>query len=150
MSSATGQALHERARALLTLIDGLQIETDLHSARRTLDDWQKEMLALVNQIHVISTHRLDSLTARLQQLKERRSASLKQDVLPTLNKMVIERRKNLTDHELNEIKKKIGQVDDELQAFGRLLLKNTQDEKRLNEQVVLLKSNVFRLEQRRE
>ena len=139
--SSSGQVLHERARTLLTLIDGLQIENDLLSSRRTLDDWRTEMLSLINNIHLNTTNRLDSLTGRLQYLKERRSASLQQEILPNLGKMAIERRKNLSDQELNDIKKKIIKIESDLQAFGRLLDKTSQDQKKLVEQMDVLKSN---------
>ena len=139
--SSSGQVLHERARTLLTLIDGLQIENDLLSSRRTLDDWRTEMLSLINNIHLNTTNRLDSLTGRLQYLKERRSASLQQEILPNLGKMAVERRKNLSDQELNDIKKKIIKIESDLQAFGRLLDKTSQDQKKLVEQMDVLKSN---------
>jgi exonuclease VII large subunit len=137
---SSGQILHERARSLLTLIDGLQIENDLSSARRTLDDWRTEMFSLINNIHLSTTNKLDSLTGRLHQLKQRRSATLRQDILPNLSKMVIERRKNLSEQELNDIKKKITKIDTDLQVFGRLLTKISNDEKKLVEQIEILKS----------
>ncbi len=137
---SSGQLLHERARSLLTLIDGLQIENDLSSARRTLDDWRTEMFSLINNIHLSTTNKLDSLTGRLHRLKQRRSATLRQDILPNLTKMVIERRKNLSEQELNDIKKKINQTDCDLQVFGRLLTKISNDEKKLVEQIEILKS----------
>lgn len=142
--SSTGSILHERARSLLSLIDGLQIEKDLTSARRTVDDWRTEMLSLINSIHLITTNRLDSLTGRLHQLKQRRSAMLRQDILPNLGKMVIERRKNLSEQELNDIKRKITKIDCDLQAFGRLLAKVSCDEKKLVEQVEILKSIIVK------
>ena len=86
--SSSAQILHERAGSLLTLIDGLQIENDLTSARRTVDDWRTEMLSLINNIHSSTINKLDSLTDRLYQLKQRRSAVLRQDILPNLNKTV--------------------------------------------------------------
>jgi exonuclease VII large subunit len=137
---SSGQILHERARSLLTLIDGLQIENDLSSARRTLDDWRTEMFSLINNIHLSTTNKLDSLTGRLHQLKQRRSETLRQDILPNLNKMVIERRKNLSEQELNEIKKKITKIETDLQVFGRLLTKISSDEKKLVGQIDILKS----------
>lgn len=140
--SSSGQILHERARSLLTLIDGLQIENDLSSARRTLDDWRTEMFSLINNIHLSTTNKLDSLTGRLYRLKQHRSAILRQDILPNLTKMVIERRKNLSEQELNDIKKKITKIDSDLQSFGRLLTKITNDEKKLVEQIEVLKSNI--------
>ena len=100
------------------------------------------MLTVVNQIHLVNTHRLDSLTARLKLLKERRSTLLRQDLLPNLSKTLVERRKTLTDQELNEMKKKLGKIENDLQSFGRLLSKSTEDERRLNEQLVLLKSKI--------
>jgi len=139
--SSSGQILHERARSLLTLIDGLQIENDLSSARRTLDDWRTEMFLLINNIHLSTTNKLDSLTGRLYRLKQHRSATLRQDILPNLSKMVIERRKNLSEQELNDIKKKITKTDTDLQVFGRLLTKISNDEKKLVEQIEVLKSN---------
>jgi hypothetical protein len=138
--SSSGQILHERARSLLTLIDGLQIENDLSSARRTLDDWRTEMFSLINVIHLNTTNKLDSLTGRLHQLKQRRSATIRQDILPNLTKMVIERRKNLSEQELNDIKKTITKIDSDLQGFGRLLTKISSDEKKLVEQIQVLKS----------
>lgn len=141
--SSSGQILHERARSLLTLIDGLQIENDLSSARRTLDDWRNEMLLLINNIHLSTTNKLDSLTGRLNQLKQRQSAVLRQDILPNLTKMVIERRKNLSEQELNDIKKKITKIDTNLQGFGRLLTKISNDEKKLVEQIEILKSKLI-------
>jgi chromosome segregation ATPase len=144
MSSLSGQALHERARSLLALIDGLRIENDLLSARRTLDDWRTEMSSLINSIHLSTTNKLDSLTGRLKQLKERRSTSLRQDIVPSLHRMVVERRKQLSEQELNEMKTKISRVDGELQGFGRLLKKIDSDEKQLIEQMELLKSNFQR------
>jgi exonuclease VII large subunit len=143
--STSGQILHERSRSLLTLIDGLQIENDVSSARRTLDDWRNEMFSLINNIHLSTTNKLDSLTGRLQQLKQRRSATLRQDILPNLNKMVIERRKNLSEQELNDIKKKITKIDSDLQVFGRLLTKISNDEKKLVEQIEILKSIKIRI-----
>lgn len=139
MSSTSGQILHERARSLLTLIDGLQIENDLSSARRTLDDWRNEMLLLINNIHLTTTNKLDSLTNRLNQLKQHRSALLRQDILPNLTKMFIEKRKNLSEQELNIIKKKLTKIDIDLQNFGRLLTKISTDEKKLVEQIEILK-----------
>jgi len=138
--ASSAHILHERARSLLTLIDGLQIENDLTSARRTLDDWRTEMFSLINNIHLSTTNKLDSLTGRLYQLKQRRSAILRQDILPNLSKMVIERRKNLSEQELNDIKKKITKTDSDLQVFGRLLTKISSDEKKLVEQIEILKS----------
>ncbi|CAF4646266.1 unnamed protein product, partial [Rotaria sp. Silwood2] len=138
--STSGQILHERARSLLTLIDGLQIENDLSSSRRTVDDWRTEMFSLINNIHLNTINKLDSLTNRLHQLKQRRSAILRQDILPNLSKMVIERRKNLSEQELNDIKKKITKIDCDLQAFGRLLNKVSSDEKKLVEQIEILKN----------
>jgi hypothetical protein len=54
--------------------------------------------------------------------------------------MVIERRKNLSEQELNDIKKKITKTDTDLQVFGRLLTKISNDEKKLVEQIEILKS----------
>jgi uncharacterized membrane-anchored protein YhcB (DUF1043 family) len=139
MSTTSGQILHERAHSLLTLIDGLQIENDLTSARRTLDDWRNEMLSLVNSIHLSTTNKLDALTGRLQQLKQRHSAVLRQEILPNLSKMVLERRKQLSEQELNDIKRKIGKIDSNLQGFGRLLAKISTDEKKLVGQIEVLK-----------
>lgn len=139
---SSGQLLHERACTLLGLIDGLQIEKDLASSRRTLDDWRTEMLSLINNVHLSTTSKLDSLTNRLHQLKQRRSAILRQDILPNLSKMVVERRKHLTEQELNDIKKKITKIECDLQSFGRLLTKISMDEKKLVEQIELLKSNL--------
>lgn len=144
MSALSAQALHERARSLLALIDGLRIEDDLLSARRTLDDWRTEMSSLINGIHLSTTNKLDSLTGRLKQLKERRSTSLRQDVLPSLHCMVVERRKQLSEQEMNEMTRKIGRVDGELQGFGRLLKKIDSDEKQLIGQMELLKSKFHR------
>ncbi|CAF0826387.1 unnamed protein product [Rotaria sp. Silwood1] len=138
--STSGQILHERARSLLTLIDGLQIENDLTSSRRTVDDWRTEMFSLINNIHLNTMNKLDTLTSRLHQLKQRRSAILRQDILPNLSKMVIERRKNLSEQELNDIKKKITKIDCDLQVFGRLLNKVSSDEKKLVEQIEVLKN----------
>ena len=137
---SNGQILHERARSLITLIDGLQIENDLASARRTLDDWRTEMSSLINSIHLSTSNKLDSLSGRLEQLKQRRAATLRQDILPNLSKMVIERRKNLSEQELNDIQKKIARIDADLQGFGRLLSKISNDEKKLVEQIDVLKS----------
>lgn len=144
--SSSGQILHERARSLLTLIDGLQIENDLSSARRTLDDWRTEMFLLINNIHLSTTNKLDSLTGRLYRLKQHRSATLRQDILPNLTKMVIERRKNLSEQELNDIKKKITKTDTDLQVFGRLLTKISNDEKKLVEQIQVLKSKRIKID----
>ncbi|CAF3190826.1 unnamed protein product [Rotaria socialis] len=137
---SSGQLLHDRARSLLTLIDGLQIESDLVSSRRTIDDWRTEMFSLINNIHLTTINRLDLLTSRLNQLKQRRSAMLRQDILPNLGKMVIERRKTLSEQELNDVKKKINKIDCDLQGFGRILAKVSSDEKKLIEQVEILKS----------
>lgn len=139
----SGPILHERARSLLTLIDGLQIENDLASARRTLDDWRTEMSSLINSIHLSTSNKLDSLCGRLEQLKQRRSASLRQDILPSLNKTVVEHRKNLSEQELIDIRKKITRIDADLQGFGRLLTKITNDEKKLVEQIEILKSRTI-------
>ena len=138
--SVSGQILHERARSLLTLIDGLQIESDLSSARRTVDDWSTEMSSLINSIHLSTINKLDSLASRLHKLKQYRSAILRQDILPNLSKMVIERRKNLSEQELNDIKKKITKIDCDLQALGRLLTKVSNDEKRIVEQIEVFRS----------
>ncbi|UJR27470.1 hypothetical protein I4U23_008756 [Adineta vaga] len=138
--SVSDQLLHERARSLLTLIDGLQIENDLRSSRRTLDDWRTEMFSLINNIHLTTTSKLDSLTGRLNQLKQRHSAVLRQDIIPNLSKTMIERRKHLSDQELTDIKKKITKIDSHLQVFGRLLTKITNDEKKLVEQIEILKN----------
>ncbi|CAF3811143.1 unnamed protein product [Adineta steineri] len=138
--SSHAEILHTRASSLLTLIDGLQIENDLTSARRTLDDWRTEMFSLINNIHLTTTNKLDSLTGRLHQLKQRRSAILRQEIIPNLSKVVIERRKNLSEQELNDIKKKITKTDSDLQVFGRLLAKISSDEKKLVEQIEILKS----------
>ncbi|CAF0970861.1 unnamed protein product [Adineta ricciae] len=138
--SASGQVLHERARSLLALIDGLQIENDLASSRRTLEEWRTEMFSLINNIHLSTTNKLDSLTGRLNQLKQRHSAVLTQDIIPNLSKTVVERRKSLSDQEYNDLKAKITKIDTHLQVFGRLLTKITNDEKKLTEQVDILKN----------
>jgi len=137
--SASSQFLHERAHTLLTLIEGLQIENDLESARRTLDDWKSEMLVLINNIHLTTTTKLDSLTDRLKQFKQRHTETLRHDIIHNLSKIYGEKRKNLSEQELNDIQKKVNKIDCDLQAFGKLLEKITRDQKKLVEQIDILK-----------
>ena len=134
--------LHERARNLLAVIDGLEIEKDLRSSRQTLDDWRTEMISLVEQIYLSSTHRLDSLKTRLEQMKQNRAETLRQEILPNLNKILHDRTKAFPSQQQKQTIKKLEQIDQNLQVFGSLLSKTGQDEKKLIEQIEILKSNI--------
>jgi hypothetical protein len=140
--SSSSQILYERAYSLLKLIDGLHIENDLVSSRRSVDNWRTEMLSLIECVHRTTTHRLDTLTSRLKELKGHRSACLTQDILPNLSKMIFERRKLLSEKELNDTKKMITKIDNDLHVFGQMLTKIGQDKNKLVEQIDVLKSKM--------